>query len=224
MKTKRLIAFWILLGILLGLFLSGIAMWYLSSHPENLPWTFLSGLAAAPSLILTWYWRTSHKERDLDNDAQRIQKEEQRLQNESQRLENESQRIWNEEQRLLSERFNKAVELLGHETLQIRLGGIYALERIAQDSERDHWTVMETLCAFVRERTRKPKLKPIAAPEDGGTSTGEEARKPAPKPEFELPDTDVQATLTVIGRREEKWRKHEKKKDNRLDLRGAHLE
>ncbi|MEL7000341.1 MAG: hypothetical protein AAFP68_18960, partial [Pseudomonadota bacterium] len=35
--------------------------------------------------------------------------------------------------------------------LEVRLGAIYALERIAQDSERDHITVMETLCAYIRE-------------------------------------------------------------------------
>jgi hypothetical protein len=51
----------------------------------------------------------------------------------------------------LTERFTRAVEQLGNkESLTIRLGGIYALERIAQDSERDHWTVMEVLCSFVR--------------------------------------------------------------------------
>ena len=34
---------------------------------------------------------------------------------------------------------------------EARLGAIYALERIAQDSERDHWSIMETLCAYVRK-------------------------------------------------------------------------
>jgi hypothetical protein len=33
---------------------------------------------------------------------------------------------------------------------EVRLGAIYALERIAQDSERDHWPIMETLCAYIR--------------------------------------------------------------------------
>ena len=41
-----------------------------------------------------------------------------------------------------TERFTKAVEQLGNsESMTIRLGGIYALERTAQDSERDHWQV-----------------------------------------------------------------------------------
>src|SRR5499426_4629840 len=59
----------------------------------------------------------------------------------------------------LTERFSKAVELLGSDKLDIRLGGIYALERIARDSQKDHWTVMEVLTAFVREQSREEYLK-----------------------------------------------------------------
>ncbi|WP_062294251.1 hypothetical protein [Nostoc piscinale] len=33
----------------------------------------------------------------------------------------------------------------------MRLGAIYTLERIAKDSAKDHWTIMEVLTAFVRE-------------------------------------------------------------------------
>jgi hypothetical protein len=34
--------------------------------------------------------------------------------------------------------------------IEVRLGAIYALERIAKDSERDHWPIMEVLCAYIR--------------------------------------------------------------------------
>jgi len=194
MNTKR----WIALSILFGISLFGLAAWWLTASQElpleDWPWPFLSPLTAAPSLILTWYWRTTHKERDLDNDAQR----------------------------LLTDRFNKAIELLGSDKLQIRLGGIYALERIAQDSERDHWTVMETLCAFVREQTRGPKRK-VAAPENG-EPLDEEGKEPPPREMFEPPDTDVRAALTIMGRRGEERRQWERKEEKRLDLQGAHLE
>src|SRR5215475_6813697 len=59
----------------------------------------------------------------------------------------------------LTERFSKAVELLGSEKLDVRLGGIYALERIARDSRKDHWTVMEILTAFVREQSKKDSFQ-----------------------------------------------------------------
>ncbi len=58
------------------------------------------------------------------------------------------------ENRSITQRFTDAVHQLGNNQLDIRLGGIYALERIAKDSARDHWTIMEILAAYVRKRTR----------------------------------------------------------------------
>jgi hypothetical protein len=51
----------------------------------------------------------------------------------------------------ITDRFSKAVELLGHDNAPVRIGAIYALERISQDSSRDYWRVMEVLSAFVRD-------------------------------------------------------------------------
>jgi uncharacterized protein YjbI with pentapeptide repeats len=79
----------------------------------------------------------------------------------------------------ITDRFTKAIDQLGKDTLAVRLGGIYALERIARDSESDHWAVMEVLTAFIREH-----------PPEKDTS------KPPP---------DIQAILTVIGRRTSTW-------------------
>ena len=82
----------------------------------------------------------------------------------------------------ITERFTQAIEQLGHEEMAIRLGGIYALERIAKDSEKDHGPIMEVLTAYVRERAPR---------QEEDTHNG--AKK--------LP-TDIRAILTVIGRRE----------------------
>ncbi|WP_433128369.1 hypothetical protein [Streptomyces sp. CA-106110] len=49
-----------------------------------------------------------------------------------------------------ADRYTKAIEQPGSAELAARLGGIYALERIARDSARDHSTVVEVLTAFVR--------------------------------------------------------------------------
>ena len=57
-------------------------------------------------------------------------------------------------QRRITESFTKAIEHLGSDNLQVRLGGIYTLERISRESELDYWPVMETLTGFVRERAR----------------------------------------------------------------------
>ncbi len=50
----------------------------------------------------------------------------------------------------ITERFSKAVEHLGHDDVNVNLGGIFALERIARDSPRDEVAVIEVLSAYVR--------------------------------------------------------------------------
>jgi len=52
----------------------------------------------------------------------------------------------------VADRYTKAITQLGDETLNVRIGGIYALERVARDSAKDHPTVMEVLAAFIRAR------------------------------------------------------------------------
>ena len=67
----------------------------------------------------------------------------------------------------ITDRFSKAIDQLGtvpasggvdangrpRINLEVRLGGIYALERIAADSPRDQWTIMEVLTTYVRENS-----------------------------------------------------------------------
>lgn len=52
----------------------------------------------------------------------------------------------------LTERYIKAVELLGHDNEMSIVGGIYALERLAGDSPDDRPTIVEVLAAYVRHR------------------------------------------------------------------------
>jgi uncharacterized protein YjbI with pentapeptide repeats len=91
-----------------------------------------------------------------------------------------------------ADRFSGAVEMLGDkEQITVRLGGIYSLERIAKDSPEDyHWIIMELLTAFIRENSHFPfcaNLEQLA-----------EAMKTYSKPVGK----DIQAILTVLGRRE----------------------
>ena len=58
------------------------------------------------------------------------------------------------EQGLITDRYAKSIEYLGSSSLDIRLGGIYALERLAEDSPRDRETIIEVLAAFVRGHAR----------------------------------------------------------------------
>ena len=56
------------------------------------------------------------------------------------------------EQQLLNERYQKATEMLGSPIMTVRLGGIFQLQRLANEqAERYHIPVSQSLCAFVRE-------------------------------------------------------------------------
>jgi len=114
--------------------------------------------------------------------------------------------------------FTKAIEQLGSEKLEVRLGGIYALERIARDSEKDHGPIMEVLTAFVRLHAPWPPEKPAEAKKQPAVSG-----KPAPEVE---PRPDIQAILTVLGRRARTYGKGEAQRLDlyQTDLRGTNLQ
>jgi hypothetical protein len=58
--------------------------------------------------------------------------------------------------RRITESFSKATEQLSNDKVEVRLGGIYTLDRFSRESlGDDYWTVIETLCALVRGRARK---------------------------------------------------------------------
>jgi hypothetical protein len=80
----------------------------------------------------------------------------------------------------LADRYSRALEQLGSDNLDVRTGGIYALESIALDSRDYHPTVMEVLTAFIREHSRIPA--------------------PGTRPK-RWPLPDVATALTVVGRR-----------------------
>jgi hypothetical protein len=134
---------------------------------------------------------------------------------------------------LITDRFTKAIDQLGAEkdgkpNLEVRLGGIYALERIARDSPRDHWTIMEILTAYVRQNSRwiepafTSRQGSASMPNNAGRQMPGQALQPHDSGEPPLPRADVQAILTVIGRRElQDWRGHAELP--RLDLHATDL-
>jgi hypothetical protein len=90
-------------------------------------------------------------------------------------------------------RFTRAIEHLGSENLDVRLGGIYALERLALNSPADRSSVTTILGAFVRGH----------APWHVGSSDG--PTHPAPIDD-QLPwlthrAVDVQTAMHVLARR-----------------------
>ncbi|WP_141908918.1 hypothetical protein [Micromonospora sp. A202] len=55
-----------------------------------------------------------------------------------------------EQDRMFTDRFTAAAGQLGHERAAVRLAGAYALTRIADDSDRDRGTCLNTLAAYLR--------------------------------------------------------------------------
>jgi uncharacterized protein YjbI with pentapeptide repeats len=53
-------------------------------------------------------------------------------------------------ERRVTDLFTKAVDLLGSDKAAVRLGGLYALERLAQDNPRHRQTVVAVVCAYLR--------------------------------------------------------------------------
>jgi uncharacterized protein YjbI with pentapeptide repeats len=112
------------------------------------------------------------------------------------------------------ERFARAVEQLGSERAdgsartEVRLGGIYALEKLATESEAEYWPVMEVLTAYVRDNAARSQAEHV--PPAGPLR----------------PRADIQAVLAVLGRRSPthsataEWRLLDLRE---TDLRGANL-
>lgn len=125
----------------------------------------------------------------------------------AQSLDASRQALRTAEQGQIADRYTKAVEQVGSKTLDVRLGGMYALERLARDSPRDHQAVYDVLAAFIREHDPKPSVKVKRLPAQ--------------------PATDVQAALTIMGRRNTRLDADEPNLTNirivGADLRGADL-
>jgi hypothetical protein len=73
-------------------------------------------------------------------------------------------------ERRITELYTKAVEQLGNDKAPVRLGGLYALERLAQDNPAQRQTIVNVICAYLRmpfapeAPTGKPKLEAAEAP------------------------------------------------------------
>lgn len=53
-------------------------------------------------------------------------------------------------ERRVTELYGQAVEQLGHDKAAVRLGGLYALERLAQDHPAHRQTITDVVCAYLR--------------------------------------------------------------------------
>jgi uncharacterized protein YjbI with pentapeptide repeats len=86
-------------------------------------------------------------------------------------------------ERRITELYAKAVEQLGNDKAPVRLGGLYALERLAQDNPAQRSTIVNVICAYLRMPF------PPAAP----------ASKPAPAATENMAEPVVEAGITTTA-------------------------
>jgi uncharacterized protein YjbI with pentapeptide repeats len=181
------------------------------------------GIAGAVGLIgLFFTWRSLRQARESQEQTQ----------------ENTLKTLELSEQGQITERFTRAIDQLGATgdeqapRIEIRLGGIYALERIVRDSpKRDYNTVMEVLTAYVRENASQ-----------AATEAEQQAKQPAspgPHRSTRSPQTqaildvltqvqlraDIQAILDVLSRTQSRIPEEDRTRLDlyRANLRGANL-
>jgi hypothetical protein len=108
----------------------------------------------------------------------------------------------------ITERFTRAIDQLGKvedgkKLFEVRIGGIYALQRIARESDEDYWPIMEILTAYVRQNAPWPPEAGQERTEDAtderrameGSGGKLEATEPS------APTPDIQAIITFLRRR-----------------------
>ncbi|MFC9995606.1 pentapeptide repeat-containing protein [Nocardia sp. NPDC127526] len=91
----------------------------------------------------------------------------------------------------VTDRFQKAADLLSKDNIDARVSGIYLFERLARDSPADHSVVFTVLLEFVRANSPRSECDQISR---NTTAVGQPEAKRGP--------SDISAALIVIGRRD----------------------
>ena len=108
----------------------------------------------------------------------------------------------NTEEGQRQERLKNAIEHLGHERDSVRMGGAYELFHLAKDTEKLRQTVMDILCAHIRQ-----------------TTTGQTTRGKDYQAEHKTkPSEEIQSLLTLLFREE-----HNVFEDCSINLQGSYL-
>jgi len=184
-----------------------------------------AGVAGAVGIFFTWRGQERNQRNTQEQFRLTRQSQEQNQKSTQAQLENAQEELRLTRQGQITERFTRAIDQLGSEKLEIRLGGIYALERIDKESpERAyHGTVLEVLTAYVRENSRWEPEEPSTATTalNEGIEQDKGSEQDA-QPMLQRTLTDIQAILDVLNRREEERVSEQHRV--RLDLREAFLQ
>jgi uncharacterized protein YjbI with pentapeptide repeats len=114
---------------------AGITVWVLRSDPGTGVSEALrtGGLAGASVVALYALWLNDRRRR-VEEDRQAVEEERLRVEGE----------------RIVNERFARAIELLGNDADQVRVGALHALVGLARGTPSYAQTVIDVLCAYLR--------------------------------------------------------------------------
>ncbi|MFS4582260.1 pentapeptide repeat-containing protein [Phaeobacter sp. C3_T13_0] len=142
---------------------------------------------------------------------------------------------------LLQATLKPVIEEVTEPNIEVRIGGLLALERISQDSMtydrgRDHLLVMDILCAYVRNNSpvnaaedvaegrfvRMKNNHAISTPDNLPTSQWTDIHKRV----FEIPSprSDIAFAIKILGRRTHEQILHERRHDYRPSLSRCNLQ
>ncbi|MCA1192954.1 pentapeptide repeat-containing protein [Saccharopolyspora sp. 6V] len=119
------------------------------------------GLAAGSVVALYALWlndrrrRVEERRQELDQQRQELDRE--RYDLERRRQELEDRRTGHDRDRADDERFARAVELLGHDADQVRVGAMHSLAALARTRPQYAQTVLDVLCSYLRRPFDHPK-------------------------------------------------------------------
>ena len=114
---------------------------------------------------------------------------------------------------ILYDRLQKGVELLGHNSESVRIGGICVLENLAKEkSDQFHIQVVQTISAFIRTSSQKPNKE-------------NNLNKAAIKPSTEdlNQNEDIYEAMNYLGKRTKKQLEIENKHNFKPNIRDAKL-
>jgi len=145
-------ALWALLRHRAGLRLTGTVLLAVGAFASVTGWLLTDGsvttgdavrtggLAAGSVVALYALWLNDRRRR-VDEDRQQLEHRRQEL---------ESARAEHDRERAADERFLRAIELLGHDADQVRVGALHALAGVARARPAYTQDVLDVLCAYLR--------------------------------------------------------------------------
>jgi hypothetical protein len=107
----------------------------------------------------------------------------------------------------ITDRFSRAVAQIGDQSPDVRIGGLYALERISLDAPSYRGVIVEVVHRYIHGRADDMTTRSARPPVDEGTV-----------------DRDVQVALTILGRRPGRERETRRLSLWGRDLPGAQLD